>query len=131
MLQDLENIISMLENNLPAEFVEALSGPMMLALSSRIRELWFDQAIPPSLDSMGLYQESLTHIHEIAEKIKARQWPGTDILYDWCNNAPRNWLKKRKEFELDQTRNMVSVHNKCRLSNDDQATTLRGYVYDC
>jgi len=81
---------------------------MMPSLMSRVREVWLDRAIPPSLEDMEQYKSSLAQVQELADKIDALDWPGTEPLHDWGKNAPRLWLNKRKENELDKTRNQVS-----------------------
>ena len=103
----------MLTANLPDEFVKPLAKAMMPPLMSRIRDLWLDKAIPPSLDDMEQYKSSLAQVHELAVKIDSLHWPGTETLHDWGNNAPRMWLNKRKETELDWTRNQVSGQMLC------------------
>jgi centromere/kinetochore protein ZW10 len=108
LLQDLESFTVFLINKIPEEFVKAFAKIMMQPLSVRIRELWLDRAIPPSLDDVGQYQNSLSRVREFAEKIDKHDWPGTDSLYDWCRNAPRNWLHNRREIEAAKIRQQVS-----------------------
>jgi len=108
LIKDVEGLATMVTANLPDEFVKPFSKAMMPPLMSRVRELWLDRAIPPSLEDMGQYKSSLAQVHQLADKLDALCWPGTETLHDWGNNAPRIWLNKRKETELDRTRNEVS-----------------------
>ena len=108
LIRDIEGIATVLTTNLPDIFVKPFSKAMMPPLMSRVRELWLDRAIPSSLEEMEQYKSSLALVHGLADKIDALHWPGTETLYDWCKNAPRIWLNKRKESELDRTRNRVS-----------------------
>ncbi|KAH8598209.1 hypothetical protein B0O99DRAFT_616160 [Bisporella sp. PMI_857] len=109
LLQDLESFTVFLINKIPEEFVKAFAKIMMQPLSVRIRELWLDRAIPPSLDDVGQYQNSLSRVREFAEKIDKHDWPGTDSLYDWCRNAPRNWLHNRREIEAANIRQQLEL----------------------
>ncbi|KAG9244951.1 centromere/kinetochore protein-like protein zw10 [Calycina marina] len=108
LLKDVEGLTTVLTTNLPEDFVSPLAKAMMPPLTSRIREMWLDKVIPHSLEDMEQYRASLAQVHSFADKINALHWPGTETLYDWGRNAPRLWLNKRKETELDNTRNQLA-----------------------
>jgi len=98
-------------NSLPKEFLNAFAVAMMPTLVRRIRELWLDRAIPASLDDeeQEQYYASLKLVKHIADKMDALNWPGTDILHEWHEKAPKNWLSNRREVELESTRNQVRL----------------------
>jgi len=131
LIKDIEGITVVLTANLPDDFVTPLSKAMMPPLMSRVRELWLDRAIPPSLEDMEQYKSSLGQVHELADMFDALHWPGTDTLHDWVKNAPRIWLNKRKETELDRTRNQVSIRfclsifGLCDNSNSQERSAKR------
>jgi centromere/kinetochore protein ZW10 len=106
---DLEAIVEMLTNNLPAVFISPLAEVMMPALSTRITEHWLEKGVPSSLDSMVEYQKTLLQVSNFADKLAALEWPGVGIFNEWVSNAPKIWLNKRRETALDWARNHLAL----------------------
>jgi len=106
---DLEGIIRFLIKTMPSELLQPFSRAMMPTLSSRIKEMWLDTAVPSSLDDMVPYQKALAQVNDFATTLDSLQWPGVDAFYDWVSNAPKIWLNHRREATLDWTRNQLSL----------------------
>ncbi|KAH6673050.1 centromere/kinetochore protein-like protein zw10 [Halenospora varia] len=109
LFQDLENVIRFLVSNLPPEFIKPLAGAMMPVLSTRIKELWLDTAVPSSLDDMVDYQKALLQVSEFANKLDSLDWLGTSSFHDWVSNVSKIWLSKKRETSLDWTRNQLAL----------------------
>lgn len=116
LLVDLEHIIRLLAASLPFDFAKALSATMMPTLSSRIKELWLDPAVPTSLDDMTEYQQTLAHVNTFAATLTELKWSGADVFQDWVSNAPRIWLTNRRERELDWIRHQLSLGKHAHAS---------------
>ncbi|RFU26758.1 hypothetical protein B7463_g9583, partial [Scytalidium lignicola] len=106
---DLEQIIRFLATNLPYEFVKSLSGTMMPVLSTRIKDVWLDTAVPSSLHDMTDYQKTLAHVNDFASTLTELQWSGADLFQEWVSNAPKIWLGNRRETALDGIRDQLSL----------------------
>lgn len=82
---------------------------MMPVLSTRIKELWLDTAVPSSLDDMVDYQKALLQVSEFANKLDSLDWLGTSSFHDWVSNVSKIWLSKKRETSLDWTRNQLAL----------------------
>ncbi len=81
----------------------------MPTLCNRILEVWLENAVPSSIQDMTNYQKALAQVDDFASKLNAINWAGEDLLHEWVANAPKIWLSKRRETELDRTRNQLSL----------------------
>jgi len=81
----------------------------MPTLSDRLLNIWLHSAVPSSLDEMEAYRNALNQVGNFATALDHLKWPGADGLHDWCDNAPRIWLNKRRETVLESTRLQLSM----------------------
>jgi centromere/kinetochore protein ZW10 len=105
----MEDLIRYLVDHLPAEFIKPLSDAMMPDLSARLKEFWLDTAVPSSLDDVLEYQKALLQVHEFANKLQSLSWPGSTTFEEWLLDAHKMWINKRRETELDWTRNQLEL----------------------
>ena len=104
MFLAMEDLIRYLLQNLPQEFIQALSDVMMPDLSARLREFWLDTAVPSSLDDLLEYQKSLMQVHQFITTLKSVSWPGSGIFQSWVDDSAKIWISKRRETALDWIR---------------------------
>jgi centromere/kinetochore protein ZW10 len=69
LLRDLEDIVEMLTNNLPASFITPVAEAMMPDLSRRVTEDWLEKSVPSSLDDMVDYQKTLSHVDDFTRYV--------------------------------------------------------------
>jgi protein transport protein DSL1/ZW10 len=106
---ELENIIRFLIKTLTPELVKSLSDAMMPTLSTRVKELWLDTAVPASLGEIENYQKALDQVSDFANTLDVLGWPDSHGFHHWVEDAHKNWLNKRRETVLDWTRNQLEL----------------------
>ncbi|TAQ89496.1 hypothetical protein B7494_g2192 [Chlorociboria aeruginascens] len=109
LLVDLDAIIQFLIKNIPPQFMKCFSDIMVPIVSARLKRTWLDKAVPATLTDMDTYHEALIQVENFARKLDTLQCLGTDELHEWVVNAPKIWLGKRRESNLEWIRNELSL----------------------
>jgi len=109
-------VIRFLIKSLTPELVKSLSDAMMPTLSTRVKELWLDTAVPSSLGEIENYQKALNQVSEFANTLDALEWPDSHGFHRWVEDAHKNWLNKRRETVLDWTRNQLALGKPTPIS---------------
>lgn len=81
---------------------------MMPDLTARIKNVWLDPVVPPSLKDMDEFQDVIASTQKFCETLNALGLQGLDELRDWAENAPKVWLSKCREAALDSVRRKLS-----------------------
>ncbi|KAL3418199.1 is centromere binding protein at prophase [Phlyctema vagabunda] len=108
LFKDLERIVRFLNTQLPKDFVSAVADAMMPVLAARIEQDWLRSSIPASLESMVPYQKVMAQVSDFGAMIEKLGWPGSEPFHNWVDNAPKNWLGKRRDDSLDYVRRQLS-----------------------
>lgn len=108
MFNDLLSIIRFLQSRLPEQATAMLLQILVPSLINRlisVRLLW---SVPASLDQLPAFEGMLQEVKTFESELVANKWTEERRLSEWVENAPRVWLGKRKELDLDSIRTIVA-----------------------
>jgi protein transport protein DSL1/ZW10 len=88
---------------------------VMPDVTSRIRNVWLDLAVPSSLKEMGEFQAVIEETRQFCSAITSLDLPGLDELKEWVESAPKVWLSKCREAALDSVRVQLSQGKSCYI----------------
>jgi len=107
LFSDLERMIDFLATCLPSSITPSLSAALIPSLATRLEEHWLEPAVPLDITEMPGFQDTLSCVQRLADRIDHHGWHGTKLLREWVRGAPRTWLTKRREAVLGEVRNLV------------------------
>ncbi|KAF2725702.1 hypothetical protein K431DRAFT_281066 [Polychaeton citri CBS 116435] len=107
VFKSLKSIVNYLPKALPTSISMPVSEKLMPLMASRLEEHWLEPAVPLETDEIRGFDTLLADVGALADQIDASGWQGAQPLRDWVKAAPRNWLTKRRETLLGETRSLV------------------------
>lgn len=112
LLDDLTSITNFLNDNLPPEFSVRLSENLMPSVTARLTTDWLHQSIPTSLEALPDHEALLNQVISFSEHLANIGWHGGADLNDWVEQAPKEWLAKRREASIVMVRDILSERAK-------------------
>lgn len=107
LFRDLRTILDYLATRLVPSVSAPLSELLVPLLVTRLEEHWLDPSIPLDVVDMPEFQDLLQSVLALADEIDGFGWNGASQLRVWVQQAPKNWLTKRREAVLGDVRNLV------------------------
>lgn len=111
LMDELSSLVDFLHACLPQELSILISEDLMPSLMTRLVSEWLHDALPPTVEGL-VGDDSLETILRRAtgfeEHLANIGWHGGAELNDWVEQAPKNYLAKRRESCLIQVRDLLS-----------------------
>lgn len=112
LLEDLTSFINFLHDNLPPELSIHLSENLMPSVASRLILDWLHESIPTSLQALPHYEALLDQVTSFSKHLANIGWHGGANLNDWVEQAPKEWLARRREASIMMVRDILSERVK-------------------
>ncbi len=81
----------------------------MPKLTTLINETWLESAVPTNLEDMTNFRKTIAIVQAFAESVSNLSWEGDYELNEWAESAPRLWVAKRRERDLDLVRRKMAL----------------------
>ena len=108
LFSDLNSIIAFLRTRLPLSIIEPVAQHLIPHVILKLISTWLVSAIPPDLDGIKDFQDTMSLVQQFGNSLDSYKWPGKRDLIGWTRNIPTIWLRKRQEASLIQVRKLLS-----------------------
>ena len=107
LFSDVTQVIQFLDTRLPPSVAKPLSGILIPSLVSRLVSGPLTSSVPSNLTGLHTFEETLHEARTFAETLNAHGWHGSEELMRWVDDAPRMWLTRRSESDLNTIRKLL------------------------
>ena len=107
LFSDVSQIIQFLDTRLPSSVAKPLSEILIPSLVSRLVSGPLTSSVPSKLSGLHTFEKTLHEARTFAETLDAHGWHGSEELMRWINGAPRMWLTRRSESDLNTIRQLL------------------------
>jgi len=96
-----------LKDSLPSIAYSLILSIMMPNIIARLRSGPLPAAVPPDLDGLSSFKQTLKHVTTFSHAWRMSGCKGTEELDKWVQNAPRVWLSGRASSSLNSMRHLL------------------------
>ena len=107
LFSDVSQLIQFLDTRLPSSVAKPLSEILVPNLVSRLVSGPLTSSVPTNLSDLSTFEETLHEARNFAETLDAHDWHGSEELIRWVKNAPRMWLTRRSDSDLNTIRRLL------------------------
>lgn len=108
LLEELTSFVDFLNDNLSPQISTRISEDLMPSIANRLISDWLHESIPTSLDHSESFESLLKAVTAFTEHLASVGWHGGAELNDWVEQAPKEWLAKRRENALISVRDILT-----------------------
>ncbi|KAF2842636.1 hypothetical protein M501DRAFT_993379 [Patellaria atrata CBS 101060] len=110
LLAQVHRALEYLHTRVPSSIEVLLAEEIVPGLASRIITGWLESSMATSLEDVAAFGEVVSRIQDLLSFLDEIGWPGSQVLLDWFDDIPRNWLAKRRATTLSAVRALYSLN---------------------
>lgn len=107
LFSDITAMIDYLSRHFPSAIAVPLSEGLLPSLTSRLLSGPLSSSVPPDLDGIPAFKDTLQQAQNFTRSLDAHNWRGKNNLISWMQDAPQVWLTRRSEHALHMIRKLL------------------------